>query len=592
MLIDARTLSNGEVIGAEVCIVGAGPAGLTLAQEFLGQNYQVCLLETGGLEPDDEIQSLSNGETIGNYTGLEVSRRRQVGGMSNEWAIELSETDRGVRYTPLDEIDFEQRDGIPHSGWCLERKTIEPYYKRAQAAAQAGPFAYDADTWEDAAAPRLPIQGDRIQTSMFQFGSRNVFVETYRERVIQSPNIHLYTHGTAVELESSENAQTVKRVRVACLSGKQFWIAARFFIVSSGAIESARLLLLSNKTQPNGLGNDHDVVGRFFMDHPFICTGEFTPTDRQLFNKTSLYDRRVINGTQVMGKLALSAQTLREEQLLNMCSKLFPRYPLYQMKAARVVKKVFMSQYMELKQSSHSESVRSLRLLLKALTQGGKSPQEIGQLLVNVGTGLGDIFKAAYRAAVIDPLQPNIPADMARCGWSEWRNKDRKFGYFEVWSLIEQSPDPENRLTLSDQIDRLGCRKAKVHWHWSDSDVARIKRAQEILAEDIRRSGLGELKLYRQDGDKPFMMSSTAHHHMGTTRMHNDPKQGVVDVNCQVHGLSNLFIASSAVFPTGGYANPTLTVLALAIRIADHVKAMMAVPDVSLDSSETTQAVC
>lgn len=587
MLIDSREITDGKIIKTEVCIIGAGPAGLTLAQEFLRQDFQVCLLETGGLEPDDEIQSLSSGETVGNYTGLEVSRRRQVGGMSNEWTIELSETDRGVRFTPLDEIDFEQRDGISYSGWCLERKTLEPYYERAQVAAHIGPFAYDADTWEDAEAPRLPIQGGRVQTSMFQFGNRNVFTETYRERVIKSSNIHLYTHGTAVELESNETAQTVKRVRIACLSGKQFWIAARFFIVSSGAIESARLLLLSNKTQPNGLGNDHDVVGRFFMDHPFICTGEFTPAERQLFNKTSLYDRRVINGTQVMGKLALSSQTLREEQLLNMCSKLFPRYPVYQMEAARAVKKMFMSQYMELKQSSQSESVRSLRLLLKALTQGGKSPQEIGQLLANIGTGFGDILKATYRAVVIDSLQPNIPADMARCGWSEWKNKDRKFGYFEVWSLIEQSPDPENRVTLSDQIDRLGCRKAKLHWNWSDSDAARIKRAQEILAEDISRSGLGKLKLYRRDGDKPFMMSPTAHHHMGTTRMHHDPKQGVVDVNCQVHGLSNLFIASSAVFPTGGYANPTLTVLALAIRIADRVKDMMTAPAVSIESTKS-----
>ena len=578
MLIDARTLSAGATIETEVCIIGAGPAGLTLAQEFLGKDFRVCLLETGGLEPDDEIQSLSSGEVVGDYTGLEVSRRRQVGGMSNEWTIELSEIERGVRYTPLDEIDFEQRDGIPYSGWCLSRETLEPYYQRAQAAAEVGPFAYDADTWEDAEALRLPIPGGRVQTSMFQFGNRNVFTTTYRERVIQSSNVHLYTYGTAIELESDDTAQTVKRVRVACLSGNQFWIAARIFIVSSGAVESARLLLLSNGVKPNGIGNDHDVVGRFFMDHPFICTGEFTPADRQLFNQTSLYDRRVVDGTQVMAKLALTSQTLRQEQLLNICSKIFPRYPVYQTEAARAIKKMFMSQYMELKQSSQSESVRSLRLLTKAITQGGKSPQEMARLLASVGTGLGDILKATYRAVVIDPLQPNIPADMARCGWSEWKDKDKKFSYFEVWSLAEQSPDPENRLTLSDQSDRLGCRKAKLQWRWSDSDAERIRRAQEILAEDIGRSGLGELKLYWRDGDKPMMMSPTAHHHMGTTRMHNDPKQGVVDANCQVHGVSNLFIASSAVFPTGGYANPTLTVLALAIRIADRVKETMAAP--------------
>jgi choline dehydrogenase-like flavoprotein len=581
MLVDARLIPADSVIETEVCIIGSGPAGLTLAQEFLGQNTSVCVLETGGLEPDDEVQSLSSGETVGSYTGLELSRRRQVGGKANEWEIQLSDTDRGVRYATLDEIDFEKRDWMPYSGWCFDRATLEPYYQRAQVAGGSGPYAYAAASWEDEQAKRLPIIGNRVQTSMYQFGSRFVFTQTFRDRVIQSPNITLYTYGTAVELETEETAQTVKRVRVACLSGNRFWVSARIFVVASGGIESARLLLLSNKVQPNGLGNQNDMVGRCFMDHPFVCTGEFVPADPQLFNQTSFYDRRIVRNSQVMGKLSLTSETVREEKLLNICAMLFPRYPIYKAEVVRGLKKMAMSHYMDLKRGSQSEGMRSLRQLGKAITQGGKSPREMGQLLNNVGTGMGDILKATVRAAIIDPLQPNIPADMARCGWSEWEGKERKFGYFEIWSMIEQSPDLDNRVTLSDQVDHLGCRKTKIHWRWTESDKEQIKRAQEILAEDITRSGLGTVNIYQQDG-KPFLTSSTAHHHMGTTRMHDDPKQGVVDANCKVHGVSNLFIASSAVFPTGGFANPTLTVLALAIRVADQVKAEMATSSVPL----------
>jgi choline dehydrogenase-like flavoprotein len=581
MLIDARTLPNEEVVETDICVIGTGPAGMTLAHEFAGQDFRVCFLETGGLKPDDAVQSLSAGEVVGEaYNGLEVSRRRQVGGMANEWSIELNATQRGVRYAVLDEVDFEKRDWLPYSGWCFDRAHLEPYYERAQTISQAGSFTYDVNDWETEQTPKLPLNSSRVHTNMFQFGPNTAFTQDIRDRVIQSSHLTLYTYANAVELETDETAQTVTRVRVACVSGNRFWVAAKFVIVAAGAIESARLLLLSNQTQKTGLGNQHDVVGRFFMDHPFVCAGEFTPVDRQLFNQTTLYDRHQVNNTQVMAKLSLTDETVRREQVLNMSALLFPRYPMYQLEAARALKKVFMTQYKYLMRSSESEGVRASRQLVETLTHGG-SPKDVIKELRTIGSGLGDIALAAYRKLIVDPLRPNIPADLARCGWSEWQHKERTFGYFEVWSQTEQSPDPDNRLTLSDRLDGLGYRQAKLHWRWRETDRHHVMRAQDILAEEIARSGLGQLKLYRQ-GNTPFLMSPTAHHHMGTTRMHVDPKQGVVNEHCQVHGVSNLFIASSAVFPTGGYTNPTLTILALAVRLADRVKTEMKLCNVAI----------
>jgi choline dehydrogenase-like flavoprotein len=161
-----------------------------------------------------------------------------------------------------------------------------------------------------------------------------------------------------------------------------------------------------------------------------------------------------------------------------------------------------------------------------------------------------------------------------RGGWSKLANKDKKFFAFEVFHQTEQAPHPDNRVTLSDKLDQLGCPQTQLHWYWTATDIASIRKSQGILAAEFARAGVGTLQI-ELNGDLPQISHSSSHHHMGTTRMHNDPKQGVVDANCQVHGIPNLFIAGSSVFPTGGYANPTLTIVALALRLADHVKEQM-----------------
>lgn len=558
MLIDARTLPKGETINTEVCIVGTGPAGLSLAHEFVGQNFRVCLLESGKFEADAETQSLCAGETVGdNYTDLDILRRRQCGGTANDWTVEIGPNQLGVRYGQLDEVDFEKRDWLPYSGWPFGLSDLEPFYERAQSICQAGPFGYEADTWEDAQNPRLPLLGNRVKTTMFQFGPSAAFTQTLRDQAIESSNITLYLNANVVELETNETAKTVTRVRVACLSGSEFWVCSKIVILATGGIENARLLLLSNRMHKAGLGNQNDLVGRFFMDHPLVRTGEFIPSDRRLFNLTALYDRRRVNNVPVMGKLALTNEVMRTEQVLNMSAMLYPRYP-----------------------HNQPDAVRSLKKLVKSLSRG-KLPEEAQKHFRNVSTGVGDIATAAYTELFIKPFRPDIPADLPHGGWSEWENKQQKFGYFEIYSQTEQAPDPENRVMLSENLDRLGCRKARVQWRWREIDRQNVKCAQKIMAEEIARSQLGQLQI-DQDGDNPKLLTPSTHHHMGTTRMHTDSKQGVVNENCQVHGVSNLFIAGSSVFPTGGYANPTLTIVALAVRLADQVKKTMALSQVTI----------
>jgi choline dehydrogenase-like flavoprotein len=568
MLIDARTLSNGETIETEVCIIGAGPAGMTLAREFIEQDFRVCLLESGGLEVDAETQALNEGETTGDYyTPLHEIRRRQCGGTANAWDIELSPTQKGVRYVPLDPIDFEKRDWLPYSGWAFGRSHLDPYYERAQETCQAGPFKYAAADWESPQACKLPFASDRVNTGMFQFGSSAVFAQEYRDQVIQSRHITLCHHANAVEIETNDTARAVTGVRVACLSGGEFRIAARIVILAAGSIENIRLLLLSNRVQKAGLGNQYDQVGRFFMDHPLVFTGTFVPSDRSLFNSTALYDWQRINGTLVMGMLKLTEKAMQAEHLLNMNAILFPRYPGNQSEAVRALKRLLG---------------RGKKLELFGQSKNLEQPHSKLQDLLQVATGMHEIFAGAYKELTKQPL---LTSRLSQGGWSELSHKERRFGYYDVYSPTEQAPDPDNRVTLSDRRDRLGSQMAKVEWRWLEDDIRSVKRSQEILAEEIARAGLGQLQIGR-DGEKPLLASPGMHHPLGGTRIHNDPKQGVVDETCQVHGVANLFITGGSVFPTGGFANPTLTVVALATRLADQVKQAMTLSEVTLLSRE------
>jgi hypothetical protein len=574
MIIDARTLPENKTVETDVCIVGAGIAGIALAREFIGGGFRVCLLESGGLCPDRVTQALFWGENIGHpYFPLDTARACGFGGTSNKWSVPIGDNRLGVRLRPLDPIDFEERDWIPYSGWPFPKALLDPFYERAHTICQIGPYTYEVDDWKDPKkAPPFPFVSSRVKTTIFQFGPRDIFYKEYREEITRERNIITYLHANAIDIETTETAQTVTRLRVACPGGKKFWVSAKLFILAMGAIEIPRLLLLSNKVQHNGLGNQNDLVGRFFMEHPHLWSGKFIPSGHKILNATALYKLHKVHNISVMGKLALSEEVLRSEKLLNYCVSIHPyvvrsrsnvspswhvvSWPLLSSNNKRV------SQTHPSKQRIKSKGVDSLKELYSTI-RSGDMPDGFRGHLGGFITDIDDVALAVSKK--VCRKTKNI--------FNKFKSA-KKTLVFQLNHMTEQSPNPNSRVTLSDELDTFGRNRVRLDWQLSPMDIRSIIRAQEIIDEELRCAGLGHLEIELHDETPPPNLEG-GWHHMGTTRMHRDPKKGVVDENCRVHEVSNLFIAGPSVFPTCGYANPVLTAVALSSRLADHVKKLM-----------------
>ena len=556
MIIDARTIDADQQLKADICIVGSGPAGLTLARELSSIHpLQICLLESGSSKFEPEVQSLYEGE-INSYSGyprneLTAGRCRQLGGSSNFWEIQIDDEDVAknifnVRHVIPDEIDFQKRDAIPYSGWPFERSYLMPYYERAQKICKIGPLSYAAEDWETADRPQLNLSDQGIESRIFQFGPRAAFTHDYIEELRNTPNVDIYTHANAIELLPHSDGKIVETVRVATSANKGFSVIAKTFILATGGMENARLLLLSDRVHTSGIGNQNDLVGRFYMDHPAFNFGLFKPKNSRLFNKMGLYDLHRAQGTAAMARLIFSEETVRKEKLLNVGLALVP-----QIKGLETQSVVFLRKF--------TQSIRNRNL----------SPKTFGYLQKSLSNP-DEIF-SYLRFRAFKLKQPIY--NTMRGGWSSLPNNDRRFFAFYIAAQTEQSPDPNNRISLSKRKDYLGYPRTKLTWTWKQSDIESINRSQELLRQAVVKSNLGEFQpqFELSMGGRPYIASP--HHHLGTTRMHDSPHQGVVDRNCKVHGITNLFIAGSSIFPTGlGYANPTLTIIALATRLADHIK--------------------
>lgn len=527
MLIDGRTLPQQHTLDTDICIVGAGAAGITLATALAGQPVRVLLVESGGLELDAATQALYRGSSVGlRYFPLEAVRLRYFGGTTNHW---------GGVCRPFTEFDFAPRDWIPHSGWPLARATVAPYYERAARLLDLRPDGWTSDAWTDPDRPPLPLAPTRVVPAVLQNathqGQRFRFGQVFRDTIREAANVTACLHASALRLDTDAGGRTVSRAHFATLAGNRFSVRARHYVLAAGAVENARLLLLSNHQRPAGLGNDHDVVGRFFLEHPQVVVAAFRPAGAGV--RLGFYRRRRVGGVSVNATQELSEDLRRRERLINVWLD-------------------FLS-VDEVRRLAGFWRRVSLRYLFGRLREGA-APDDLGRHLANVTADLGDRVVGRNGSPTADE-----PLDEVR-----------------VTAVFDPAPNPDSRVTLGTELDALGQRRVTLDWRLSAIDRYSVRRTVALYAMEIGRAGLGHLQLKLDDRDTAWPDDLVGSgHQIGTTRMSDDRTRGVVDRDCRVHDTANLFVAGASVFPTAGAGSPTLLIVALALRLADHLRSRL-----------------
>jgi choline dehydrogenase-like flavoprotein len=521
-MIDLEKTDGPIELEGEVCVIGAGAAGISLARRLLAAGRRVVLLESGGLDYEAPVAGLNAGENVGeDYYDLEDSRLRFFGGTTAIW---------GGRCAELDPIDLEARAWVPFSGWPVGWAELKRWYDEARPLFGLPPRRPEAEDLRRAGVPLPAFDPAELATPLWTFDRRfNRFAFDSCRDLEADPRCQIVIHATITAIVADEPGRAIERVEARSLGAARLTVRAKDFVLAAGGIENPRLLLASN------LGNRHDQVGRYFMEHPHARGGRIV--DGSAWKLLKAFGRRHrVGGEELAALIAPSEALQRREGILNTSLTIVARQP----EGRRQF--VGMKAYAGIKHKM--------------------APTRRGRAL-----WMATRKAAGWAQRHLDPARPWLL---------------HKLGRLDVALLVrgEQAPNPDSRVRLTGERDAAGVPRTALDWRLTELDVRSVAILAEALDRELRRLGLGRVEpsswlgqgAWRTD---PLVSSHPigGYHHMGTTRMGTDERTSVTDADGRVHGLANLWVAGSSLFPTGGWANPTLTIVALALRTADRIGA-------------------
>jgi choline dehydrogenase-like flavoprotein len=510
---NADKLEKEQRLDADICIVGAGAAGISLALSLENTKRRILVLESGDQECVPETHALDEMEIAGHPLNVgKPVRRRALGGTT------IATYGRSV---VLNNIDFEQRPWVSEEAWPISGRDLQCGYAQAASVLGLSQVEFlEVENCSDHPVVQAASEHE-LETRIHRFGRHVNLGETWSARLERSENITVLMRATAVSCQSTGNGTRIKEIMGRSLGGGRFSIRAKQFVLACGGLENPRLLLLFGRSaRPPAI--NWDPVGRFYMNHPRsedigrVQLNQANPRLAEWARLLVMHREKGAGRTQFA--FSPSEQLQREEELLNHCSFF---YAVSDQKA----------------------------LMARRQLTFGQNAGLTGRLrqLASLGRHLPVLAHGALHQLQMKPFRPE---------------------YLVVVDQCEQKPDPQSRVLLGHETDRFGSPRLRLDWR-IDTEVTRsLRRLHELLARFVTEKGIGMLqsRLLEETDFEPGYQDCA--HPTGATRMSCSERQGVVDRDCRVHGMENLFVTGSSVFPVGGNANPTFSIIALSARLA------------------------
>ncbi|NML63641.1 GMC family oxidoreductase [Hymenobacter sp. RP-2-7] len=519
MIIDYNDASVSQIHKCDICIVGSGAAALAFLTKFYETSHQIIVLEAGGEEITTQNQEIYNTSNVFHpLPGAKEGRFRVFGGSTTKW---------GGQSLPLDPIDFAKRDWVPSSGWPIPYEEVAKYYPAVDTFLGLELNSYESNIFDLLQTKEFKKTND-LKFKFSKWSPKPNLREEYRKKISTSTNVKLIQNANLIAINLSENNKKVESISITNFLHKKGTLEATIYILACGGIENARLLLASNHQNSKGIGNNYDIVGRYLQDHPNSYIGNIKNSTS---NTQKYFNYFFINKTRYLPRFILSERFQTTHQVLNASASIlfFPQ------------ENDVFSKVLEI----YRKQVRGTITINDIVT------------FMQIGRQVNQLIRPAismlFHKKVFTP-NPSVKLNL----------------------MIENPPEWTNRVKLSKEYDALGTPIAIIEWKINEQVKHTLDSCAKLFAEYFPYLNVGDLQLEEWlDSADWSTRIKDAYHHIGTTRMSNSQKDGVVDANCKIFGLENLYIAGSSVFPTSGHSNPTSTIIALTFRLSEHIKAIL-----------------
>jgi choline dehydrogenase-like flavoprotein len=552
MLIDAESLENNTTFRSDIAVVGSGPAGIVLALELAKEGYDIALIESGRLNFSEEIQDLGKANHFDPefHAPMSECTRRQLGGTSTIW---------GGRCLPYDPVDFDKREYIQDSDWPITYEEVADYFPKTCDYFFCGKSEFNIENIpnieQKSIVPGLPA-AEVLTSTLERWSLPTNFGKEYFNDLKQSKKIKLLYGLTCTEIETNEQGNQVECLRAKTINNKNIQIECQKYVLAAGALNTARLLLASDKRHPGGIGNHSGLLGKFYMGH---LSGDIAAIHLTTAPKDTVFGfDRDPDQIYLRRRFSFTREFLNEKQIPNIVAWLgSPKFgdPSHQ-------NGVLSSAYLAL----------SMPILKNYLTSTAMRKAAVGEEGQK-------IYWAHVRNVVKDFKQ--ACTFIPQFGYGRYIAK-RKIPALFVYSATneyplhyhsEQVPNPKSMVSLSDEHDALGMRRLNINLQFTQQDIDGVIKAHKYWDDYLRKYDCGYLKYATDDLEASIWeQAGDGFHQVGTTRMSQYPQDGVVDTNCNIHGMDNLFVASSSIFVTSGQANSTFSIVSFALRLANHLK--------------------